>query len=170
LRTVAGGDPGPEGRVRVHPLGGARPREQLHEHLQVLPGRHQLLDAHDGDEHVGERQAHPAVALGLDNRERARLRDSEVGPAGRHHGWSSTPTRDLVTYVLGIRPEEPGFAVALVAPRLGDLVWARGAAPTPHGFVSVEAGRDAIESPVPVLLDLPGRPAERLPAGRHHIK
>jgi len=94
----------------------------------------------------------------------------ELWTHGTHcHGWSSTPTRDLVMYVLGIRPEEPGFAVARVAPRLGDLAWARGAAPTPHGFVRVEARRDAlsIESPVPVLLDLPGRPTEPLPAGTH---
>src|SRR4029450_5071106 len=34
----------------------------------------------------------------------------ELWGAGTHcHGWSSTPTRDLVEYVLGIRPEEPGF-------------------------------------------------------------
>jgi hypothetical protein len=94
----------------------------------------------------------------------------ELWRHGTHcHGWSSTPTRDLVQYVLGIRPEEPGFAVARVAPRLGDLAFARGAAPTPHGFVRVDATRDAVEveSPVPVLLDLPGRAPERLAAGRH---
>jgi hypothetical protein len=94
----------------------------------------------------------------------------ELWSAGTHcHGWSSTPTRDLVEYVLGIRPEEPGFATARVAPRLGDLRWARGAAPTPHGFVRVDASREEVdvESPVPLLLDLPGRAPERLPAGRH---
>ncbi len=94
----------------------------------------------------------------------------ELWTHGTHcHGWSSTPTRDLVQYVLGIRPEQPGFAVARVAPRLGDLSWVRGAAPTPHGFVRVDARRDRIEidSPVPVLLDLPGRAPEPLPAGKH---
>jgi len=94
----------------------------------------------------------------------------ELWTHGTHcHGWSSTPTRDLVAYVLGIRPEEPGFAVARVAPRLGDLAWARGAAPTPYGFVRVDARRDRVEleSPVPVVLDLVGRAPERLGAGRH---
>jgi hypothetical protein len=97
----------------------------------------------------------------------------ELWNAGTHcHGWSSTPTRDLVQYVLGITPAEPGFAVARVAPRLGDLAWARGAAPTPHGFVRVEATPDrvSVESPVPVLLDLAGRPPERLGSGRHERK
>ena len=32
------------------------------------------------------------------------------------HGWSSTPTRDLVAYVLGITPEEPGYTRVRVAP------------------------------------------------------
>ena len=37
------------------------------------------------------------------------------------HGWSSTPTRDLVWYVLGITPAEPGYRRVRVAPRLGRL-------------------------------------------------
>ena len=97
----------------------------------------------------------------------------EMWSEGTHcHGWSSTPTRDLVQHVLGITPAEPGFAVARVAPRLGDLAWMRGAAPTPHGSVRVEASRErvSVESPVPVLLDLPGRAQERLSAGRHERK
>lgn len=94
----------------------------------------------------------------------------ETWSEGTHcHGWSSTPTRDLVQHVLGITPAAPGFTVARVAPRLGDLDWVRGAAPTPHGSLHVEASRErvAVESPLPVLLDLPGRPPERLAAGRH---
>jgi hypothetical protein len=97
----------------------------------------------------------------------------ELWNEGSHcHGWSSTPTRDLVQHVLGITPAEPGFAVARIAPRLGGLGWARGAAPTPHGFISVEATPDrvSVESPVPVLLDLAGRAPERAPAGRHERK
>ncbi len=87
-------------------------------------------------------------------------------------GWSSTPTRDLVQFVLGITPAEPGFAVARVAPRLGDLAWVRSRAPTPHGSLLVEPSCDRVsfESPVPVLLDLAGRAPERLPAGRHERK
>jgi alpha-L-rhamnosidase len=67
------------------------------------------------------------------------------------HGWSSTPTRDLVWYVLGITPAEPGYGRVRVAPRLGRLREAAGAVPTPRGYVEVRvAGSEAeIDSPVP---------------------
>jgi hypothetical protein len=96
----------------------------------------------------------------------------ELWVGGTHcHGWGSTPTRDLVVHTLGIQPAEPGFAVARVAPRLGDLAWAEGAAPTPHGLVRVRAerGRIEIESPVPVDLDRAGSPVLRLAPGRHAL-
>ena len=72
----------------------------------------------------------------------------------RCHGWSSTPTRDLVVHTLGIAPAEPGYAAVRVAPALGDLDWARAVVPTPHGPVTVEAHADGtleIDSPVPVV-------------------
>lgn len=67
------------------------------------------------------------------------------------HGWSSTPTRDLVQRVLGVTPGEPGFGVVDVEPALGHLEWAAGAVPTPAGLVSLEVGRDGlrIDSPLP---------------------
>jgi alpha-L-rhamnosidase len=72
----------------------------------------------------------------------------------RCHGWSSTPTRDLVVHTLGITPAEPGYASVRVAPALGDLEWARATVPTPHGPVTVEARADGtveVDSPVPVI-------------------
>ena len=72
----------------------------------------------------------------------------------RCHGWSSTPTADLVRHVLGITPAEPGYASVRVSPALGDLDWARATVPTPHGWITVEAhadGRLLIDSPVPVV-------------------
>lgn len=72
----------------------------------------------------------------------------------RCHGWSSTPTRDLITHVLGIAPAEPGFASVHVHPSLGDLDWARATVPSPHGPITVEAhadGRIDVDSPVPVV-------------------
>jgi alpha-L-rhamnosidase len=72
----------------------------------------------------------------------------------RCHGWSSTPTRDLVVHTLGITPAEPGYAAVRVAPALGDLAWARATVPTPHGPVTVEARSDGtvdVDSPVPVV-------------------
>lgn len=69
------------------------------------------------------------------------------------HGWSATPTRDLVQRTLGVTPAEPGFAVASVAPALGSLEWAEGAVPTPAGLlrIRVEPDRLVVDSPVPFL-------------------
>ncbi|MCX4674131.1 hypothetical protein OG413_02165 [Streptomyces sp. NBC_01433] len=68
------------------------------------------------------------------------------------HGWSATPSRDLLVHTLGVTPAEPGCLRVRVAPRLGGLSWARGAVPTPGGLVQVDATpeRVRIESPVPV--------------------
>jgi len=82
------------------------------------------------------------------------------------HGWSSTPTRDLLVRTLGVAPAEPGFGRARVAPRLGDLAWARGAVPTPEGLLHVEVrdGRVQVESPLPFELDLgDGTPTQHGP-------
>ncbi|OQA42319.1 MAG: Bacterial alpha-L-rhamnosidase [Chloroflexi bacterium ADurb.Bin325] len=92
---------------------------------------------------------------------------------GTHvHGWSCTPTKDLIFYTLGVTPAEPGYAAARIAPRLGKLAWAEGKIPTPHGLIRVRAERDrvAIDSPIPVLVDLPGQTPQRLPAGSHEVR
>jgi hypothetical protein len=92
---------------------------------------------------------------------------------GTHvHGWSCTPTRDMVFYTLGITPASPGYATARIAPRLGRLEWAKGTAPTPHGLIQVEATRTfvVVESPIPVILDLEGQARRELPAGRHVVE
>ncbi len=71
----------------------------------------------------------------------------------RCHGWSSTPTRDLIVHTLGITPAEPGYASVRVAPALGGLDWARATVPSPHGPITVEARADGtveVDSPVPV--------------------
>ncbi|WP_322047960.1 alpha-L-rhamnosidase C-terminal domain-containing protein [Paraburkholderia sp. J67] len=59
------------------------------------------------------------------------------------HGWSSGPTSALSQYVLGIRPASPGYGHWLVKPQIGDLRWAQGSAPTPHGAIDVKWGIDA---------------------------
>jgi alpha-L-rhamnosidase len=72
----------------------------------------------------------------------------------RCHGWSSTPTRDLIVHTLGVTPAAPGYEAVRVAPALGDLDWARASIPTPHGFITVEASADGtveVDSPMPVV-------------------
>ena len=81
LRAVAGRHARPGRGVGVHPLTGRGPRQRLEEHVEVAPRRHHLLDADHRDQHLGQRQAHPAVALGLHHDERAGVGDGEVGAA-----------------------------------------------------------------------------------------
>ena len=89
---------------------------------------------------------------------------------GTHvHGWSCTPARDMIFYTLGVTPAEPGYTAARIAPRLGDLAWAEGKVPSPYGLISVRAepGKVTVDSPVPVIVDLPGQAPQSLPAGLH---
>jgi hypothetical protein len=91
---------------------------------------------------------------------------------GTHvHGWSCTPTRDMIFYTLGVTPAEPGYTTARIAPRLGRLAWARGSVPTPHGLIAVEAIADSVtvDSPVPIVVDFAGQAPRALPAGRHEV-
>ena len=84
------------------------------------------------------------------------------------HAWSATPTKDLIFYVLGVTPDEPGYRTARVAPRPGALERITGTVPTPHGpvRVEVEGRRVVIDSPVDVrFVDTSG--AEQLAAAGH---
>jgi alpha-L-rhamnosidase len=98
----------------------------------------------------------------------------ETWVGGSHcHGWSSTPTRDLIVHTLGVQPAEPGFARARVAPALGDLRWAEGTAPTPRGPLHVradaEAGLLTIDSPVGLDVEWAGE-RRQLGPGRHELR
>lgn len=57
------------------------------------------------------------------------------------HGWAAGPTAWLQEWVLGIRTEGPGMKTIRCQPHLGDLEWAKGAVPTPHGLIVVEHTR-----------------------------
>jgi alpha-L-rhamnosidase len=99
-----------------------------------------------------------------------------IGENWRHgthvHGWSCTPTKDLIFYTLGVTPAEPGYTKARIAPNLGDLAWAEGKVPTPHGLIAlrVEAGRITVDSPIPLIVELTGQAPRQLPAGKHEIR
>jgi hypothetical protein len=53
------------------------------------------------------------------------------------HAWHTTLFQ-LSARVLGVTPLEPGFARVAIDPHPGDLHWARGVVPTPHGEVRVD--------------------------------
>ena len=57
------------------------------------------------------------------------------------HGWSSGPAAWLSRNILGVMPAAPGFARVRIQPHLGDLEWARGTVPTPHGPLHVSLER-----------------------------
>jgi alpha-L-rhamnosidase len=62
------------------------------------------------------------------------------------HGWSTAPTSALSGYVLGVQPDTAGYATWLVQPHPGDLAWAEGQVPTPHGTIGVSwAGQSGIK-------------------------
>ncbi|MFE3033068.1 alpha-L-rhamnosidase N-terminal domain-containing protein [Streptomyces canus] len=88
------------------------------------------------------------------------------------HAWSSTPTKDLIWYVLGVTPAEPGYTSVRIAPRPGSIDRLSGTVPTPHGLVRVDidAGKVSIDSPVPVhfvALDGSGQTAPAGPSAFH---
>ncbi len=62
------------------------------------------------------------------------------------HGWSVGVLPYFVEHVLGVTPASPGYDAVCISPRLGDLAWAEGCIPTPHGSITVhaEAGREPI--------------------------
>ena len=112
LRAVAGRDAGPGRGVGVHPLAGRGARQQPEEHVEVLPGRHHLLDADHRDQHLGQGQAHPAVALGLDDHQRAGLGDREVGAGDGDPG-----AQELLPQVQPRGPGQLGRVVGEVVGR-----------------------------------------------------
>jgi hypothetical protein len=52
------------------------------------------------------------------------------------HGWSTGVLPVLTNELLGVRPTAPGFAAWEVVPSPGDVAWASGQVPTPHGPLS----------------------------------
>ncbi|HTJ66163.1 MAG TPA: alpha-L-rhamnosidase C-terminal domain-containing protein [Actinospica sp.] len=61
------------------------------------------------------------------------------------HGWSTTPVSALSGYVLGAQPATAGYATWTVQPHPGDLAWAEGSVPTPHGAIGVDwAGESGV--------------------------
>lgn len=96
-----------------------------------------------------------------------------IQPAGRSHchGWSAGPAHLLPAYILGVTPIAPGYRSVAIRPALGDLAWAEGTVPTPHGDIHVAltgplAGTVTLPAGITGTLHLPGRAPQTLAAGR----
>ena len=72
------------------------------------------------------------------------------------HGWSGGPAIWLQDRVLGVTPAAAGFAQVRIAPQLGDLAWAEGVIPTPHGPLTIRAqrGREPVVSLPPGVVQI----------------
>ncbi len=75
--------------------------------------------------------------------------DAEPGRSSRCQGWSASPTFDLTTYILGVRPTTPGFASMTIDPYLGSLRRASGRVPTPHGWVRASVIGQVVDVDIP---------------------
>jgi alpha-L-rhamnosidase len=53
------------------------------------------------------------------------------------HGWASGPTAWMSEHILGIKIMEPGCRKVAIEPNLGNLEWAEGTYPTPHGTIFI---------------------------------
>jgi hypothetical protein len=102
--------------------------------------------------------------------------EARSGTGSRCHAWSATPTYDLTTHVLGVKPLKPGYAEAEIAPWFGTLLHLEGAVPTPRGLIEVtldrhRGGEITVPSGVIAHLRFDDAPlgAGSFGAGRHRI-
>lgn len=102
--------------------------------------------------------------------------EARPGTGSRCHAWSATPTYDLTTHVLGVKPQKPGYAEAEIAPWFGTLRHIEGAVPTPKGLIEVTLDRErGGEIVIPqgvvahVRFDDAVLAGGRFAAGRHRI-
>lgn len=63
--------------------------------------------------------------------------DEACGPISKCHPWSAGATAWLSDHVLGATPTSPGWTTCQIKPFFGNLAWAKGSVPTPHGPVQV---------------------------------
>lgn len=58
------------------------------------------------------------------------------------HAWGGSSSYGLQSYVAGIQPLKPGFAIFSAKPALGGLKWIKAEVPTSHGIIELEAERN----------------------------
>jgi len=94
--------------------------------------------------------------------------DAAPGQSSRCHGWAASPTYDLTSYILGVRPAAPGYRRAVVDPHLGPLTRMAGRVPTPLGWLSAEVGGGEARVEVPEGMTVEVGGAE-VAGGRHSV-
>lgn len=62
-------------------------------------------------------------------------------PRSECHAWSSVPLYEFHRCILGVKPCEIGYTAVEISPKLGNLEFAEGTVPTPHGDIWVRAER-----------------------------
>lgn len=87
------------------------------------------------------------------------------------HGWSSAPTTDLVTHVLGIRPGGLDDETYVVAPARTGIESFAARVPTRAGMLAVRLDGDHLhlDSPLPVRVTAWDGGETELPAGIHDL-
>jgi len=91
------------------------------------------------------------------------------------HGWSTGVVSELTNQLLGASPTSPGFATWDVTPHPGDVAWAKGQLPTPHGPLQVawtsgeHTFRLTVDAPrgTSGTVTLPGGTQVRVGSGHH---
>jgi len=90
-----------------------------------------------------------------------------------NHAWGAVPGNIIARYLIGVRPLEPGFKVALIRPMPGPLQRVESTIPTIRGPVGVKIGN---EPGKPVVLtgsrpvNMTARVEVPLPGGKGEIK
>ncbi|WP_221584036.1 alpha-L-rhamnosidase N-terminal domain-containing protein [Microbacterium sp. G2-8] len=87
------------------------------------------------------------------------------------HGWSSSPTRDLIVHVLGVQPPALDERAYVVAPAQTDISRIEATVPTTAGSIRAEVvhGVLAISTPVHVVVRAWDGTERELPPGRHTV-
>jgi alpha-L-rhamnosidase len=87
------------------------------------------------------------------------------------HGWSSTPTSDLIVHMLGVRPLDLASDVYLVAPVRTDIEHLQARVPTRLGLLSLQITGQilTVDAPLPIqVVTWTGRTIQLAP-GSHQI-
>ncbi|WP_129669893.1 family 78 glycoside hydrolase catalytic domain [Phytoactinopolyspora endophytica] len=87
------------------------------------------------------------------------------------HGWSSTPTRDLIVHVLGVEALSLWEETYRLAPARTGIHWMRAAVPTTAGLMDVElnGAELVVDTPVPVRIETWSSHVLDRPAGRYRV-